>query len=54
MTANIVPVCSMTSSSVNSGASACSFISFAATMTCAELETGSSSASPWITARITI
>src|SRR5258708_36912308 len=52
MTANIVPVCSITSSSVICGEEASSPISFSATTTCAELETGSSSARPCTRARI--
>ena len=46
MTANIVPVCSMTSSIVISGLDGFSPMSFSATMTCAELETGSNSHAP--------
>ena len=53
ITANIVPVCSITSSSVICGDEGSSPISFSATTTCAELDTGSSSASPCTTARIT-
>jgi hypothetical protein len=51
ITANIVPVCSITSSSVICGDDGSSPISFSATTTCAELETGSNSASPCTTAR---
>ena len=54
MTANIVPVCSITRSNVNCGVEGSSRISFAAAITCAELETGSNSARPWMIARITI
>src|SRR5579862_250548 len=50
MTANMVPVWSMTSSSVIGGEAGSSPISFSATTTCAELDTGSSSASPCTTA----
>ncbi len=50
-TANIVPVCSMMSRNVSRGADGSRPISFSATMTWAELETGSSSAAPWMTAR---
>ena len=51
ITANIVPVCSITSSSVICGVDGSSPISFSATTTWAELETGSNSASPCTTAR---
>src|SRR5579875_184645 len=51
ITAIIVPVCSITSRSVISGAAGFMPISFSATITCAELETGSSSARPCTMAR---
>src|ERR1700723_1408168 len=51
MTANMVPVCSITSSSVMAGDDGSIPISFSATTTWAELETGNSSASPWTMAR---
>ncbi len=46
----MVPVCSMTSSRVIAGDDGSSPISFSATTTCAELEMGRSSASPWMMA----
>ena len=52
MTANMVPVCSMTSISVMSGEVGSSPSHFSARMTWAELETGSSSARPWTQARM--
>ncbi|MNT32057.1 hypothetical protein D3C72_1679190 [compost metagenome] len=52
MTANMVPVCSITSSMVSSGDVGSSPISFSAMMTWAELDTGSSSAKPWTIERI--
>ncbi len=51
ITASMVPVCSMTKSRVIWGAPGSSPSSFSATTTWAELETGSSSATPWIRAR---
>src|ERR1700730_8569919 len=51
MTANIVPVCNITRSNVIDGADGSRPISFSATMTCAELETGNSSAKPCTIAR---
>src|SRR6185312_3369171 len=53
MTANIVPVCRRTSSRVSAGAEGSRPMSFSATTTCAELETGSSSARPWMMASTT-
>src|SRR5450830_1823492 len=52
MTANMVPVCSITSSMVSSGEVGSRPISFSAMMTWAELDTGSSSAKPWTMERI--
>src|SRR5580704_8397104 len=52
MTANMVPVCSMTRSRVICGAVGSRPRSFSATITWAELETGRSSASPCTIARI--
>jgi hypothetical protein len=46
ITENMVPVCSMTSTRVISGEDGFSPSSFSATTTCAELETGKSSARP--------
>ena len=46
MTANMVPVCSMTSSMVISGLDGSSFMIFSAAMTCAELDTGNNSHAP--------
>src|SRR5580704_197421 len=50
----MVPVCSITSSSVIGGDEALSPRSFSATTTCAELDIGSSSASPWMIPRTRI
>src|SRR5580692_4195829 len=52
MTANIVPVCSITSSSVIGGDEGSRPINFSATTTWAELETGSNSANPCTIARM--
>ena len=46
MTANMVPVCIMTSNMVISGLDGSSPMSFSATITWAELETGSNSHAP--------
>src|SRR5208283_1600582 len=54
MTASMVPVCSMTSRKVIAGSVGSRPMSFSATMTCAELDTGSISHAPWITARMRI
>ena len=54
MTANIVPVWSMTKSSVMGGEDGSRCISFSATTTWAELDTGSSSAKPCTVARTMI
>src|SRR5450830_1778849 len=52
MTANMVPVCNITSNMVSSGEVGSRPISFSAMMTWAELETGSSSANPWTMERM--
>src|SRR5450830_1190656 len=52
MTANMVPVCNITSNMVSSGEVGSKPISFSAMMTWAELETGSSSANPWTMERM--
>jgi hypothetical protein len=54
MTANMVPVWSITKSRVISGLAGSNPMSFSATITWAELDTGSSSAKPWTTARMRI
>ena len=54
ITANIVPVWSITNSSVISGAEGFRPMSLAATITWAVLETGSNSAKPCTTARMTM
>jgi hypothetical protein len=54
MTANIVPVWSMTKRNVISGAVGSSPMTFSAIMTWAELDTGNNSQAPWIVARIRI
>src|SRR5438477_7953555 len=54
MTANIVPVCSITSSRVIDGDEGSNPSSFSATTTWAELETGNNSASPCTMARMMI
>ncbi len=51
-TASIVPVWSITRRNVISGELGSRPMSFSATMTCAELDTGRSSAAPWMSARI--
>ena len=53
-TANMVPVCSMTSRNVNFGEDGSMPIRRSAMMTCAELDTGSNSAAPWIRAKMAI
>src|SRR5439155_3422098 len=54
ITANIVPVWSMTKSNVIAGEEGSRPSNFSTTTTWAELETGNSSASPWTKARIRI
>ena len=52
ITANMVPVCSMTRSKVMGGEEGSSPRSFSTTTTCAELDTGRSSAKPCTIARM--
>src|ERR1022692_2403211 len=52
MTANMVPVCNITSSRVIGGEDGSSPSSFSTTTTCAELDTGKSSAKPCTIARM--
>ena len=54
ITANIVPVCSMTRSNVMGGDDESSPITFSATITCAELDIGNNSAKPCTMAKTMI